>query len=244
MHEAHSHELSAFITLTYDDKHIPANGSLKKDDVQRFLKRLRHHIKVKIKYYYCGEYGPTTNRPHYHVCLFGYDFADKILWKRNANGDNVYTSAQLQQLWPLGHSTTGTLTWNSAAYTARYIMKKMTGPAAQSHYEQIDNITGEITERLPEYTDMSRRPALSKEFFDTYTSDIYPDDFVIINGKKARPPKYYDKLYEIVDTTGYKKLKRKRLTKAKKHTNNNTPQRLIIRETIQLKRLSQLKEEL
>ena len=71
------HAQSAFITLTYADEYLPSDGKLKYLDFQLFMKRLRKYCGKEISFFMCGEYGEKTARPHYHACIFGYDFDDK-----------------------------------------------------------------------------------------------------------------------------------------------------------------------
>jgi hypothetical protein len=78
LHESSLYDRNAFVTLTYDDEHLPPGGSLNYPDFQRFMKRLRKNSKSPIRFYMGGEYGESTLRPHFHVCLFGYDFPDKV----------------------------------------------------------------------------------------------------------------------------------------------------------------------
>ncbi|ACZ33198.1 conserved hypothetical protein [Chlamydia pneumoniae LPCoLN] len=74
VHEASLYEKNCFLTLTYDDKHLPQYGSLVKLHLQLFLKRLRDRISPhKIRYFGCGEYGTKLQRPHYHLLIFNYD---------------------------------------------------------------------------------------------------------------------------------------------------------------------------
>lgn len=245
MHEARMHEDNCFITLTYSDDNIPDGGTLIKSDFQKFMKRLRKHVHVtagkRVRYYMAGEYGDLLGRPHYHVCLFGYDFADKVPISRNSQGDILYVSVELDKLWNLGISQLGAVTFESAAYCARYVMKKVTGKAADAYYEMYDLETGEIFYRQPEYNDMSRRPGIGQGWFDTFNSDVYPRDYVVVNGVKARPPRYYDNKYEIVDPDRFARLKARRVRNARKHEHNNTPDRLKVREEVQLARIKSLK---
>ena len=81
----------------------------------------------------CGEYGEKFARAHYHACLFNYDFEDKELWK-DKQGTKLYISETLNKLWKKGFSTIGQVTFDSAAYVARYILKKQTGKQSQSYY--------------------------------------------------------------------------------------------------------------
>lgn len=241
-HENQLHLNSSFITLTFSDAHLDPHKSLVKADFQKFMKRLRkHYDPLKIRYYHCGEYGDKFKRPHHHACLFGIDFEDKIFLRESNNGDKMYTSEILKKIWPYGLHEIGEVNFKSAAYVARYITKKITGPAAANYYNDIDQITGEIfAERLPEYTTMSRRPGIGKKWFDKYYGDWFSHDMLICNNKKLTPPKYYDKLYELIDPEDLKKIKENRKIKAKKNEDNNTPDRLIVREDIQNRRAKQL----
>ncbi|MEY3590878.1 MAG: hypothetical protein RLZZ466_1399, partial [Bacteroidota bacterium] len=152
MHEAQLHENNCFITLTYDNTHLPSDGSLHYKDFQLFIKRLRKKFGIyRIRYYMAGEYGENFGRPHFHACIFGHDFHDKKLWRRSTSGSMLYRSQDLELLWPLGYSSIGDVNFESAAYVARYIMKKVTGHNSKQHYTQTDSETGEITTRKPEF---------------------------------------------------------------------------------------------
>lgn len=243
VHEAQMHVQNCFITLTYDEENIPSGGTLNKKHFQDFMKRVRYQFpKLRIRYYHCGEYGSQTSRPHYHALLFGLDFQDKILL-RDSRGVKLYTSETLQKLWPYGHSSIGDVTFESAAYVARYVMKKVTGKAAKSHYEKVIPETGEIISILPEYTSMSLKPGIGSEWFNDFKSDVFPDDFVVLKGKKLRPPRYYEKLYDIQEAEKMDsiKLSRKRYASTKK--SNNTPERLAVRAKVLTAKVSQLKRE-
>lgn len=202
-----------------------------------------------IRFYHCGEYGemcsncalsvfnctcginvsPVLGRPHYHACLFNFDFPDKTLW-RVVNGQPLYISKILQELWPFGFSTIGTVTFESAAYVARYILKKINGDLAEQHYYRFD--TGEVLK--PEYTTMSRNPGIASAWLDKYIDDVYPHDFVIVNGKKCRPPRYYDGRLKTERPFTFDDVKFEREKNALLHVDNCTPERLNVREAVQL----------
>lgn len=182
VHEASMHEKNCFITLTYDDQNLPKNNSLVLEDFQKFIKRFRKKINKKILYFHCGEYGDDNGRPHYHACIFGYDFEDKKVW-RMSRDNPLYTSESLNKLWPFGYSIIGTVTFKSAAYVARYIMKKVTGQKAEEHYQG----------KIPEYTTMSRNPGIGKGWIEKYSLNVLKDDLIIIDGVKHHAPKFYDK---------------------------------------------------
>jgi len=228
IHEAKMHKNNCFITLTYDNEHLPKGKTLKKRDFQLFIKRLRKKHGKGIRYYHCGEYGDRTQRPHYHACLFGFDFKDKKAWK-----DNLYTSRTLEQLWPMGFSTIGNVTFESAAYVARYILKKQYGTKAIEHYNVINKSTGEIiNEREPEYTTMSRRPGIGATFYEKYKDQIERTGEIVINEKRIRTPRFYDLRIEKNNPEAYKKIKTKRKKQEIKNKVDNTPERLIVKENV------------
>jgi len=99
-----------FITLTYSDEHLPSDNSLHLEHFQNFMKRLRKKYGENIRFYHCGEYGEQTQRPHYHACIFNFDFEDKKIWRR-ANGNNLYNSESLSKLWPFGYAVIGEVTF-------------------------------------------------------------------------------------------------------------------------------------
>ena len=244
MHEASLHDQNCFITMTYDDDQIPDYGSLNVTDSQKFFKRLRKNTGQKIRYYHCGEYGETTYRPHYHACLFGYDFPDKIVHSENRNGDIVYTSSLLEKTWGHGICTVGAVTFESAAYVARYITKKITGPESKAHYERFDPETGEIIDLKPEYVTMSRRPGIGKNWYEKWKTDLYPDDNVIVKGRACKIPKYYDGLYEIESPDEFKQIKQSRHEEAQKWADDNTSARLLVKKTVKEAKIKTLKRKL
>ena len=108
MHEAQMHTQNCFLTLTYDDAHLPSDRSLHYRDFQLFIKRLRKRYPGRrIRYYMAGEYGENFGRPHWHACIFGFDFDDKKLWKRTSANSLLYRSKDLELLWPFGYSSIG-----------------------------------------------------------------------------------------------------------------------------------------
>lgn len=239
IHEASLHRDNCFVTLTYDEENVPHGGTLVRPHFQKWMKRFRRRIEGKIRYYMCGEYG-ELGRPHYHAIIFGYDFQDKEIWKVN-DGIVTYTSAFLEDLWPFGFSTVSDVTWQSAAYVSRYVLKKITGKEAQEHYETIDFATGEIINREPEYSSMSLKPAIGADWFATYKRDCFPKDFVTHNGRKFRIPRYYDELLRRQSEEAYQAIKAKRRKKALERRADNTTKRLKTKQAVCEARLTSRK---
>lgn len=246
MHEAQTHEDNCFITLTFSPEELDKRKnpwSLDVRDFQLFMKKLRKKFGSKIRFYHCGEYGEINKRPHYHACIFGFDFPDKKLWKETKTGHRLYTSEALEKLWPYGFSTIGDVTFESAAYVARYIMKKINGADAPDHYEWVDVDTGVITPLKPEYNTMSRRPGIGRDWLIKYMDDVFPHDFVVVNGKKMRPPKYYDRVLEQERPYEFDEVKINREKNIQNHLDNNTSDRLNVREAVQKAKLNLLPRE-
>lgn len=228
------HTENSFLTLTYNPENLPPDWNLQKTDFQKFMKRLRERYPGReISYLMCGEYGERYARPHYHACLFGFDFGDKIeLFK--AGDDTLYKSETLNQIWGLGFCTIGSVTWKSAAYVARYVTKKVTGKLANEFYEREIQETGEIIPVVPEYGASSKKHPIGKRWLEKYKTDVFPDDFVIINGKKQKVPKFYTSFLSETDPYEGLLIKVQRKAAAERHSDNNTFERLRTREELHL----------
>lgn len=211
MMELQYHDSAYFVTLTYDDYHVPksyypdpetgeANESLTlvKRDFQLFMKRLRKKFSDDhIRFFMAGEYGSNTFRPHYHAIIFGLHLDDLSLYKKSPQGFSYYNSPSLQSCWcdsdglPIGYAVVAEVTWETCAYTARYVMKKLTGKEAE--FYKTFNIQ-------PEFTLMSRKPGIARQYYDDHP-DIYKKEFINVStekgGLKFKPPRYFDKLYDL-----------------------------------------------
>lgn len=231
MHEARYFDESSFLTLTYSDEHLPPGSSLDKPAYQRFLKRLRFaSAPVRLRFLGCGEYGDNLGRPHYHFIILGRSFReDRKRWKRGSDGNQLYVSDSLRALWPYGDSLIGSVSLQSAGYVARYALKKVNGAKAAEHYQG----------RTPEFMTCSQ--GLGGRWFDEFSSDVFPDDFVVMKGKRLRVPRYYDKQ---LPEDYLQEVKARRVERAQLHADNNTPERRAVRETVARARLTLLKREL
>lgn len=206
------HDDNCFVTLTYDDDHIPAGGTLHRPDFQKFMKRLIKNSGKKIRRFYCGEYGDDTFRPHYHACLFGYRPSDPELFSTTGEY-KLYTSKFLSKTWGLGHASFGELTFETAAYTARYCVKKITGKGAKAHYSSFNPETGEIIDLVPEFSGSSLRPGIGATWVDRYGRDTYEKNEVILRGKAMKPPRYYDQYFAEIDSALVDLAKQERIDK-------------------------------
>ncbi len=269
VHEASLYDSNCFLTLTYNDEHLPKDRSLNKKHFQDFMKRLRSRFAESvIRYYHCGEYGEVCKfcrlsrkfcrcvkfvaalgRPHYHACLFNFDFLDKVFFDE-VRGNRLYTSASLDSLWPMGYSTVGAVTFESAAYVARYILKKVNGDRSREHYSSVDSSTGELFFVDPEYTTMSRggnsvegrkRGGIGREWYEHYKAEVFPNDSVIVRGKDCKPPRFYDQIFEVEDPEAYAALKLQRAAEAVKHAADCTADRLRTREVVKTAQVGFLK---
>lgn len=242
MHESSLYDDNCFLTLTYDDENCPK--SLDYDHFQRFMKRFRKMYSSRtIRFYMCGEYGLENMRPHFHACVFNFDFPDKKIFTIK-RGNKIYISETLQKLWPYGFSTIGSLTFQSAAYVSRYIMKKVTGSMAEDYYTRIDTETGEVSFLTPEFNKMSLKPGIGAGWFEKFKSDVYPHDYIVVNGKKMHPPRYYDKLFEKYDQEEAEEVFEIRKEEAKKFWFDRSPKRLQAREEVTNAKLKRLKRTL
>lgn len=179
---------SFFVTLTYNTDSVPltASGhmSLEKKHLQGFFKRLRNHQDTPIRYYAVGEYGSKTNRPHYHIIVFG--LQDAKLIHQDAKR-RYFRSRSVEKAWPYGGVDIGLVSGESIAYTTKYINK----PGRIPLYKGDD--------RLREFSLMSKGLGKSYLESDAVTSFHAKDIsrmYVQKDGYKIAMPRYYrEKLY-------------------------------------------------
>lgn len=233
--EASCHEHNAFLTLTYDDEHLPIKEYINEETgelitghpvvrahMTAFVKRLRRTYKYHfgidgIRYYGCGEYGGRTMRPHYHLAIFGADlgaFNDvKVLEYQSKSGWAVGTSAKIEAIWGKGMITIGELTPASAGYIARYMLKKQKGPAVKDVYKSIGLV--------PEFTSMSTKGGVAEEWYELCKAELW-DKGVVVTPRagggvnRTKIPSYFWKKLETEAGPGrVRELKQARTIRAK-----------------------------
>ena len=221
MLELEYHDSAYFVTLTYSDDFVPKRPvydpetgeykydslSLRKSDLSKFLKHVRKHFPDdKIRFFGVGEYGGKTCRPHYHLILYGLHLDDLTVYKRNRQGDVLYNSRSLENCWSnfvgvrsdgsdyydkVGHVVIAPVNWETCAYVARYVTKKMSGPLEDWFISQnMEN----------PFSLMSRRDGIGKQWYLDHP-ELFDYEYINLKtkekGLKFRPPKYFEKLYEI-----------------------------------------------
>lgn len=228
MHEASLYDYNCFITLTYKED----RKTLDYRDFQLFMKRLRKKYKG-VRFFMCGEYGEKNNRPHYHAILFNVDFLDKV-----SCGKSIFRSDELESLWHHGFSCIGKVTFESAAYVSRYVLKKVTGDMAKEYYKLVNEETGEISWREPEFAHMSLKPGIGSAWLDKYVTDVYPDGIMVSRGRKGKPPRYYDKYFKRLDRPDYELMKERRLKEGQKNHKEKLDYRLAVAEKVTESRMA------
>ena len=256
----HDEETNWFITLTYDEEHIvDVNseifaGTLVKEHFQKFMKRLRedqdrYENNNRIRFFGCGEYGSKTFRPHYHVIIFGLVLrpATLGLWIPSRSGKQQWRCSYLEKLWKNGLVTVSPMSWDTAAYTARYTLKK-----AYKEYSKELYIKNGLE---PEFILMSRRPGIGAAYYEDHKNDIYKFDEIIQRspdgGRKAKPPKYFDNRLQVENPVLYNEIKQRRKECAEhakiaklKRTDKTYEELLAVEEQAMMSRLKALKRDL
>lgn len=230
MKEANEYEDNIMLTLTYDDEHIPKSKGINKEtgeviesytlnkkDHQDFMKRLRKKFEPqKIRFYMCGEYGEKKGRPHYHIICFNLKVDDLKFhkwsncdWSKEKNA--LYKSDTIQKIWGKGIVELNEVNYETCAYVARYVTKKIKGEKAPEYYE--------TKGQLPEYTCMSRNPGIGEKYFEKNKEKFENGEKIWQKTKKKvlaiNPGRYFDKLLEKESPEALEQLKKQRLEKSK-----------------------------
>ncbi len=227
---------------------VPADYSLNYQHFRDFIKRLRKWVFQKngggrvpeykiedgkkiltngVRYFHCGEYGDENLRPHYHACLFNCTFDDIVVYKQD-QGITSYHSPTLEKLWRYGFCTIGELNFETAAYTAGYILKKITGFQAIDTYLRSDEY-GVAFWVKPPYITMSLKPGIGAEFYEKYPGDFFPSDESPVPGRGVikKVPRYYENILANQDPSMHAEIKKLRQAFIAAHGEDFTPERLM-----------------
>ncbi len=224
MKEVEHYDHNWFLTLDYDDEHLPIGSkgipTLVPDDVSAFMKRLRKALKDKydfdgVRFFACGEYGDQSLRPHLHIILINCPLPDvqerhpipvdgkiKLIKQYDTNGEQLLYSPLVGSCWKNGRSPLGQVTFESCAYVSRYIVKKQFGEGAKEY---------DAAGVLPPFVRMSRNPGIGHAWFMENMDHIIEfDGFSLKRGEKVvnmKPPKYFYKLLKEIDPDLYYSIK-------------------------------------
>lgn len=237
-HEASLYPFNCIVTLTYEDKHLPEDGSIRKIVLSKFVRSVRDANPHTIRFMGCGEYGDQFLRPHYHVVLFNHTFPNREHWSTGPTGAKQYKSPELTKRWEHGLATFSDFTREGAAYVARYVTKKIKGDAALDHYVQPHPVTGHLHRVEPEFLLCSNRPGIGYWWLVKYYDDVYPSGHIIRNGAPAPLPRYYDKKLK---EEHLHKLKIERRLAGAKRKEDRTPEKRKARRLIREARMSLIK---
>jgi len=164
--EASLHQQNCFVTLTYDDRHLPKDGKIDPDHLRLFFRRLKEHY--DFRYFGCGEYGEKTRRPHYHALIFGQDFLGERCIQINGE---LYTNDFIQNVWKAGAVVCAPVSMATCCYVAGYVAKKI----------------GDVET----FSKMSRNPGIGKKWIEKYYPDVQKTGTVIVEGKELPVPQRY-----------------------------------------------------
>lgn len=170
---------NSFITLTYDEKKDDYHNNLCYKDIQDFKKRLRshcdYHHQKKIQIFNVHEYG-KNGKKHWHLVVFNYDFPDKTLYTVK-NGNRLYSSKELEKLWPHGFNTVGDVTEASAMYQAQYTQKDITNGNTNNSRKSKSNHSG-----------------IARDYFLRHYKQLLTLGYIPFNGRKIPLPRYFVRL--------------------------------------------------
>lgn len=234
MHEVKLWEDNCFVTLTYKNAD---DGQLNPSDWVHFMYRLRDKYGPGIRFFQCGEYGENFGRPHHHALLFNWRPPDMKFHKMSGD-EKLYTSSELERLWTHGYCSVGEASFHSAGYIARYSMKKV-----GKNWVDCDV----NPRKYPPYMTMSRRPGIGSGWALRYYRDWYADDFVMVNGARMKPPRYYDTLVEKRGLVNFKEVRiQRRLDKARDVDNDwytGLDKRALVKEEVKESAIRMLSRE-
>ena len=193
-HELETSGEGVFVTLTYDDDHLPEGFNIQQNHLQLFLKRFRsyvnYHFGTKLKYYAIGDYGEKTGRPHYHALMFGVGKSCKIF--KYTDFEKGHCTCQQ---WQHGFVHVSTMTTGRIKYVTGYVTKERNSIA------MMERIGAEVTP----FRIMSN--GIGKEYLLKNTETLTKDLCIYKRGVAVKLPRYYRKSLEVKDEEVSKRLK-------------------------------------
>lgn len=213
-HEMSCHKENCAITLTYNPESLPSIRIVK-TELQKFIKRLRKHLKKPIRYMVSHEYGSQTFRPHHHLLIFGWNPADQKYWKTTKKGNKIYRSPELEKLWTLGNSSiNGTCNEKAAYYIAAYALKGKKHTLTDPH-------TGELIS-VSDSMDVSKRPAIGYNYFLKHHQQLINTNTIL--------PRYYFKKLQTINPTLHTHYENERMLLFKTRSHYELNAKYIINE--------------
>ena len=200
-HESRMYDVSTFLTITYDNEHLPIGSygipTLVKKDVQDFMKRFRNWLYPQQVRFFCGaEYGGKTYRPHYHFALFGVDPHDRRVFDSFEEQDDGWMCRC--RAWNKGFSHVGIVDVGSANYIGGYCLKKVMGKNARQYYQDKGIIAP--------FSLMSRRPGIGFDYMEKYAGEFLRHGSCLVNSVPTGLPRYYKEKLEFKDSDIYHKI--------------------------------------
>lgn len=244
IHEAQLHKDNCFITLTYDDEHLPELFGPR--DFQLFMKRLRKAIKVPVRYFCCGEYGDLSLRPHFHLILFGYRPDDLKVYSTSVAGF-VYESSSLDQIWGQGRVAIGDVSFASAAYVARYCLKKVATSSRRAFWylDRKDHIFKKapaVKDPYSSFVLMSRKPGIGSGWIERFHDEIFSKGYITFEGGSRAPPsRFYKNYFKKHDRDNFDFYRSRCLDYFERNSSEFTPERLKAKSLVLQEKLKFLK---
>lgn len=242
MHDVKAHTRtgsgSAFVTLTLDDTKVHDCVGLDPRMLKLFHMRANARLGGGLRYLSVGEYGDKNQRPHYHCIFTNKGFADRKWCANGSTGEKLYESKILNELWPHGYAHIGDVSYKSAMYVARYVLKKVSPELYGERYERI--VAGKQIFVPPEFAVMSRRPGLGRPFYDLYKEELLANDSCIVDGHKSPLPRYYSNVFKAEDPDAYERLRKQRKRESVEYRADHPEEQQWLRRT-QLEEFNRLK---
>jgi len=249
------------ITLTFSNEGLQLRelrrgthpSTLDVQDWQYFAKKLRQHIvreqrkdekkrglkkapAKKIRFFHVGEYGAENLRPHYHALLFGWDFSEDRVLCKDENNKECYLSETLTRLWEYGKTDIRPIVPETINYVARYVTKKLNGPKLDSWLDRVDPDTGEVVRVSAEFATMSRNPGIGAKWYETFKTDVFPDNFILMKGQKRGVPRFYKRRLKEEDPNLYEEVTKVSSKSAAGKVWDQTPERRQLKERLTIKK--------